>query len=301
MREVTAFGDRRPAQSWDHGRPAHALQQALTGLVTAALALGVIAAEPELTVTLGERMATYAPAALLGLPAATTITVPHDVAYKREMSYRAVPIASVLAGVAADESIRFVAHDGFVATLPAAPLLARGEGAVAYLAVEVPEAPWPPLKAGEAASAGPFYLVWTHPEFAGIGPEQWPYQIARIESVAPLARRYPQLAPGVALSVREPVQRGFSAFEKHCAVCHTLNLGGDATVGPDLNVPYNPTEYMRVDALRRLIRDPQSLRRWPGAKMQGFTPAALSDRELNDLLAYLRYMADRKVPAQVAK
>ena len=50
-----------------------------------------------------------------------------------------------------------------------------------------------------------------------------------------------------------------------------------------------------LDALRRLIRDPQSLRRWPAAKMPAFDVAMLSDRELNDVLAYLRYMANRKV------
>jgi cytochrome c1 len=68
-----------------------------------------------------------------------------------------------------------------------------------------------------------------------------------------------------------------------------------------LNVPYNPTEYLRVDALRRLIRDPQSLRRWQAAKMPRFPLTSLSDRELTDLLAYLRHMADRKVALTPAK
>jgi mono/diheme cytochrome c family protein len=84
-------------------------------------------------------------------------------------------------------------------------------------------------------------------------------------------------------------------------VCHTLNGGGDATVGPDLNIPYNPTEYLRPEALRRLIRDPQALRLWPGAKMPAFDSKALSDRELAEILAYLRHMADRKVAPPVAK
>jgi len=217
------------------------------------------------------------------------------------MSFRAVPIAALLTGVGPDETIRFVANDGFVANLPAAPLLARGAGAVAYLAIEPPDAPWPSLKTGETATAGPFYLVWVRPELGGIRAGQWPYQVARIESVAPLVKRYPMLAPAAGLSAQDPIRHGFAAYEKHCSACHTLNLGGDATVGPDLNVPYNPTEYLRVDALRRLIRDPQSLRRWEAAKMPKFPAATLSDRELTDLLAYLRHMADRKVPVPVAK
>ena len=66
-------------------------------------------------------------------------------------------------------------------------------------------------------------------------------------------------------------------------------------------MPFNATEYLRLDALRRLIRDPQSLRRWPATKMPAFPVSVLSDRDLNDLLAYLRYMANRKVPVAAAK
>jgi mono/diheme cytochrome c family protein len=138
-----------------------------------------------------------------------------------------------------------------------------------------------------------------HPERGNITPEQWPYQVARIEAVAPLLKRYPMLAP--AASAHDAVRRGYAVFEKNCSVCHTLNLGGDATIGPDLNVPYNPTEYMRVDALRRLIRNPQSLRRWPAAKMPAFDAKLLSDRDLTDLLAYLRHMADRKATLPAGK
>ncbi len=258
----------------------------------------VSATEPNLTVTVAGRTTTYAPASLLGMPAATSVAIPNDVAYKREMSFRAVPAASLLGGVAPDDTLRFVASDGFVATIPAALLLARG-GAVAYLAIEPDDAPWPPLKPEGGASAGPFYLVWLNPERADVTPEQWPYQIARIEDVPPLLKRYPMLAP--AASAHDTVRRGYAVFEKNCSVCHTLNLGGDATVGPDLNVPYNPTEYMRIDALRRLIRNPQALRRWPAAKMPAFEPRLLSDRDLTDLLAYLRHMADRKVTVPAGK
>ena len=271
------------------------------GVVGAVLAQAIAASEPELTVVAGGRMATYAPASLLAMPAATQVTIPADVAYKRAMSFRAVPLSALLAGVGPDETIRFVANDGYVANLPAAPLLARGDGAVAYLAIEPPDAPWPPLKPGESATAGPFYVVWVHPESGGVRAGQWPYQVVRVESVAPLVKRYPMLAPAASVSAQNPIRHGFAAYEKHCSACHTLNLGGDARIGPDLNVPYNPTEYLRVDALRRLIRDPQSLRRWEAAKMPKFPAATLSDRELTDLLAYLRHMADRKVALSPAK
>src|SRR5438270_12610043 len=59
-------------------------------------------ANPELTVITGGRKATYAPSGVLAMPAATTVTVPSDVAYKREMKFRAIPAAAILAGVGAD-------------------------------------------------------------------------------------------------------------------------------------------------------------------------------------------------------
>jgi len=273
----------------------------LAGLVFATLAAGAIAAEPLLTVTAGGRTATHTPGSLLAHPAATTITIPQDVSYKRSMTYRAVPIAALLAGVAPNATLRFTASDGFAATLMAAPLLAAGDGARAYLAVEPADAPWPPLNAGDRATAGPFYLVWVRPERGRIVPEQWPYQVAQIEQTLPLAERFPAIAPAAGLAPAGQVNRGFTAFAKNCMVCHTLNLGGDATLGPDLNVPFNPTEYLRADALRRLLRDPQSLRRWPAAKMPAFDTTILSDRELNDILAYLRHMTNRKVPVPAAK
>ena len=275
--------------------------RAALGVVGIVLACGARANEPALTVTTGGNTVSYAPAALLALPAATTVRIPDDVAYKHEMSYHAVPVAAVLPGVRPDETIRLLTRDGFVASLPAATLLAGGEGAVAYLAVESTDAPWPPLKAGDTKTAGPFYLVWLRPERGAIVSEQWPYQIVRIEAVAPLARRYPMLAPAATLSAHNPVRHGFEVYVKNCSVCHTMNLGGDSTIGPDLNVPYNPTEYLRPDALRRLIRDPQSLRKWPETRMPAFSTKVVSDRELTDLLAYLQHMADRKVPTSAVK
>jgi mono/diheme cytochrome c family protein len=271
------------------------------GVFGIGLACCAWANEPALTVTTGGNTVSYAPAALLALPAATTVKIPADVAYKREMSYHAVPVAAVLPGVRPEETIRFVARDGFTASLPAAALLAGGDGAVAYLAVESTDAPWPPLKAGDTTTAGPFYVVWLRPERGAIVREQSPYQVVRIEAVAPLAKRYPMLAPAATLSARNPVRHGFEVYVKNCSVCHTMNLGGDSTVGPDLNVPYNPTEYMRPDALRRLIRDPQSLRKWPDTRMPGFSAKVVSDRELTDLVAYLQHMADRKVPTGAAR
>ncbi|HUH92443.1 MAG TPA: cytochrome c [Casimicrobiaceae bacterium] len=267
----------------------------MSGARAAAVALlfgsiGAASAEPALTVIAGGRTAIYTPTGLLALPSATRVTVQKDVAYQRSMTFRAVPASVVLEGAAADDTVRITAADGFRSALPAAALLASG----AYLAVETPDAPWPPLKAAEAVTAGPFYLVWPQGDRAPTR-ERWPYRIVKMESVAPLAKRFPMMAPAASVPANHPIRTGFAAFQKHCAGCHTVNGGGDSTAGPDLNIPYNPTEYLRPEALRRLIRDPQSLHRWPEGKMPAFDSKTLPDRELAELIAYLRHMADHKI------
>lgn len=250
----------------------------------------------DLTVTVGGRTQKYSTATLLAHPAVTTINVPQDVSYKRAMTYRAIPASVLLAGLPREDTARFVAADGFAASVPSTLLLAQTEDAPrAYLAIEPANAPWPPLKADAKTTAGPFYLVWVRTDRGRISPEQWPYQIASIEDVPPVAVRFAGLVPAAGVPANDPIRRGFAVFSASCLPCHTLNLMGDARVGPDLNVPFSPTEYMREDSLRLQVRNPQALRSWPAAKMPGFDVNAITDRELDDLLAYLYYMSKRKV------
>jgi mono/diheme cytochrome c family protein len=90
------------------------------------------------------------------------------------------------------------------------------------------------------------------------------------------------------------VNQGFTLFQKNCLACHRLNGAGNGQVGPDLNLPFNPTEYFREGYLQRYIRDPQSLRHWPQGKMPGFSASVLPDHELQLLIGYLQHMAQRK-------
>lgn len=280
--------------------PGRSRQLLVMVIATTAIAAGA-AAEPSLTVVAGGKTAIYTAAGLLSLPVATTVTVPADAAYKREMSFRAVPIATLLGGAGADNDMRFFAGDRTTATIRAPLLLSKGPGLVAYLAIETADAPWPPLKAGDAATAGPFHLVWSGTDKAAAAVAPWPSQISRIEELQAAAKRFPMLLPAARVAANHPIRAGFGVFQKQCMPCHTLNGGGDSTLGPDLNVPYNPTEYLRPDALRRLIRDPQSLRHWPETKMPAFDAKTLPDHELAELLAYLRHMADRKVAPPATK
>ncbi|RDI99847.1 cytochrome c [Dyella solisilvae] len=247
----------------------------------------------DLSIDLGHGTRTYSTAQLLARQDVRTISIPVDVAYKRSMRYRAVPLKALLSGAAPDDALLFVANDGFAAEIPAR-LLLKAHGAEAWLAIEEPEHPWPAL-ADDKPGAGPFYLVWTDPQAMRIGPEQWPFQLASIRRLAPVAERFPALNPDPSVRPDSAVARGFAVFQRTCLACHTLNGQGDARLGPDLNIPHSATEYLREDLLRAYIRDPQSLRRWPQARMPGFDRDALSNADLDALLAYLRHMAAHKV------
>lgn len=254
--------------------------------------LSLPAAAAQLTIELDHASKTWQTAQLLKHPEAQDVQIVDDVSYKRNMTYRAVPLAVLLPGLKPANHLQAVALDGFAAELTAAPLLEK-TGARAWLAVEDPAHPWPALAQGKP-SAGPFYLVWTNPQAGHISPEQWPFQISTIKQLQTVAERFPALLPDPKLAADDPVNQGFALFQKNCLACHRLNGAGDAQMGPDLNIPYNPTEYFGGDFLKRYIRDPQSLRHWSQAKMPAFAASVLQDHELDLLVGYLQHMAGRK-------
>ena len=256
-------------------------------------ALSAPAAAADLTIDTGQpRLVTTE--ALLARPDAATITVPDDASYGRAMTYRAVPLAALLGGAPREgEDVSLAASDGFVTNLPGALVAAPGTGeAVPWLAIEPPDAPWPPTPAGKAS--GPFYLVWLDPAASGILREQWPFAVVRIGLVPDAAARWPQLAVDAGVPEASPVRRGQALVMAQCMVCHPVDGGGDAAVGPDLGRPMSPTEYFQPWALKAYIRDPAALRSWSGMQMPGFPPDVLSDADIDAIIDYLGYLAERR-------
>ncbi|WP_042975861.1 c-type cytochrome [Burkholderia sp. AU4i] len=233
---------------------------------------------------------------LLARPDATDIRVPRDIAYGRPMTFRAVPFAALLGDtpLPTDGVLETRAADGFAAQLPLDLVRRRAPaGAVPWLAIEDPAHPWPKLP-GKQVSAGPFYLVWLGPDAASVRGEQWPYQIVRITIESSPLARWPSLAVDAALPADDPARAGLHLFVTQCLACHRLDGAGSSHAGPDLNTPMNPVDYFQPAALRRYIRNPASVRDWPGRVMPAFPPDQLSDRELDQIVAYLAYMARRK-------
>jgi hypothetical protein len=201
--------------------------------------------EPTITVTVGNDTRSFTRGELLARRDAATIAVAQDVTYRVPMTYRAVPVPSLLAGMTLppDSVIEAVTLDGFIAQLPPDLVLNTDENkAVAWLAIEPADHPWPSIP-GKDASAGPFYIVWTGAAVGAIRSEQWPYQVAKLVDQRSPDARWPALTVDSALPPTDPARAGQALFIVQCLPCHKLNGAGASDVGPDLNLPQNPTEY----------------------------------------------------------
>lgn len=260
----------------------------------ALVSLNAHAAEATLEIVSGNQRLSFSQSQLLARADVRTISVT-DSEYKREFTqFKAIPIANLFRGVAISELavVQCNSTDGFSANLEKTRLFsADSKASQAFLAIEDPASPWPRL-AGKTASAGPFYLVWINPEASDIGSEEWPYQIASFHILPDPRGVFPRIYPGADAPAN--VQNGFKSFQKNCFACHRMNGDGAGSIGPDLNVPMNPTDYFDAKALAALIRDPAGVRTWPRRYMRGFSVSAIPDAELEDLIAYLRYMSARK-------
>lgn len=193
-----------------------------------------------------------------------------------------------------DDYVQARATDAFSVAIPARLLAfddpARAE---AFLAIEEPGAPWPAIP-GKPYSAGPFAIVWKLARGVTISSEYWAYRLAALTITDSPTRRWPALAVGPEVPPDSPVRAGLDAFVAVCMACHRFDGAGEGEQGPDLGRPTNPVDVFRPAALRQLIRDPASVRHWPGGKMPGFGPDSLSDADLDAIIAWLGYKARRR-------
>jgi mono/diheme cytochrome c family protein len=259
---------------------------------------GLRPSNPQFVVVNGNQKKIFLRSELLKLPSLKQLSIANDPAYAgHNRTYSAIPVSTLFKGIAVGENsvIAFSCSDGFSALISTKKLLNTDpQQSMAYLAVETTKDPWPPLKPGDAATAGPFYLIWENPDKSNIVTEEWPYQLVSFEVKISEESQYPLLVPGESVPPQSSIEQGYHTFMKNCFACHSLNGEGKDKMGPDLNIPFSPTEYMKPDYLVRLVRDPQGLRHWPQAKMPGFKVASLSEVDLKNLIDYLDFMAKKK-------
>lgn len=255
--------------------------------------------DPEITVLAPGKKILFRRSELLKHKDLTQLEIDADPLFPgKKMHYEAVPVASLFAGIQIpeDATIQYVCSDGFAASLSRKLVLNQSsKGSIAYLAIEKEAEKWPRIDPTKSQTAGTYYLVWKNPKASSIPRESWPYSITGFEVKPSLRANYPAIFPDKSLPENHKVNRGLQAFMKNCFACHTINKQGAGSMGPDLNVPMNPTEYFKASALKIFIRNTQDVRHYPEDRMHPFPKEILSDVELTDLLSYLTYMAQHKV------
>lgn len=237
----------------------------------------------------------YTAEQLLRHPDVIRLTLKKDIVYSdHQLEYTAVPVHSLISKsqIDTDSIIQFKATDGFSAPLPQQELLNKNPNqAIAYVAIEETPGKWPNLK-GRDFSAAPFYLIWVNPDYSNISGESWPFQLAALEIKDAFEHSYPNVVPASDIAKTSDIYAGFQSFVKNCFVCHKMNNEGEGVIGPDLNLPMNPTDYFKDAALKKLIRNPASVRTWQNQLMGSFDESMLSEQELDQLIAYLKHMSN---------
>ena len=124
-----------------------------------------------------------------------------------------------------------------------------------------------------------------------ISQEYWAYHLAALAVTDSPLKRWPGLAVGSDVPAGDRIRTGLDRFIALCMSCHRFNGEGEGNQGPDLGRPMNVTDYFQIPALKKLIRNPASVRQWPEQKMPGFDQVALSDSDLDAMVDWLAYKA----------
>jgi len=209
------------------------------------------------------------------------------------MKFNAIKLCDLLRPfhVHYQDMIELIAIDDFVAVVPASKILScHPNQAIAMLAIESLTHPWPKLKYNNSnqnhpdeGTAGPYQVIWLHPEKSYISNEYWAWKVNKIKIHKRAEDAIDLPRPTVK---NKHIQNGYHMYVSHCMACHTLHHIGKAKIGPDLSKNTFET-FENDEKLRKFIRDPQSVRPKNNDRMSGTDESSLSNTDLNDLILYL--------------
>lgn len=240
-----------------------------------------------------DSLSVYLPDIKASLPEAQTVVVKEDPVFFKSKSYKAIPLQVVLDKFIPaykrldlkQTQIVFECEDGYNPSMSLEKVLQKKS----YLAISDVEAPagqdWiNPKKGTHEMKIAPFYVVYTDVPAKDV-TYKWPYNLVKI-SLSAASKELAVLFP----KDDDTQVKGFELFKVNCLTCHSLNKVG-GKMGPELNFPKSITEYWQVDQIKQFVKAPTSFRN--ECKM----PAVmhLSDKELDEIVNYLKYMAKHKV------
>jgi cytochrome c2 len=252
---------------------------------------------PTLTIESPSKQFSFSRTALFSMQELTQVSMSYNRAYPNvRMTYTAIKLCDLLRrySIKSTDMLEFIAADHFSVLIPATKIIhCSNRSAIGYLAIE-PLNKWPLLNNNTGTTAGPFDVIWVHPEKSYISNEYWSWSVVKIKIHKKLDNKVFLAAPEeLDQTIKNNIKNGYDVYISHCAGCHSINHIGKGVIGPDLNIPKNPVEYYPNDTvLKKFIRDPQSVRVIKNDRMSGSNKQFLSDADLDDLILYLHYMAN---------
>ncbi|MEQ1622395.1 MAG: cytochrome c [Methylococcales bacterium] len=226
---------------------------------------------------------------------AQAIDISHDPVYSSAKKYQAYALADILSQLsitgdqdAADWVIVFTARDGYKVAMSYKDALSE-PGFIAFKDLAAGSDNWQPFQFGKKTiTPEPYYLVWPK---AGLDKWQypWPFQLTSI-ALEPASSYYGKAAP--ANIKNADVKKGFVLFSRYCIRCHSVNLAG-GSVGPELNIPKNISEYFQENELSGFIRNASTYR--AGTQMPSFENL-LSVHDTQLIIDYLKQKKLEKDP-----
>jgi len=225
---------------------------------------------------------------------AQTIDISHDPVYKSAKQYQAYLLSDIINKLAIpdgqqseDWMVVFTATDGYKVAMTYPDAL-QEQGYIAFKDNSAGSNNWLSFKFGKKTiTPEPYYLVWSK---AGLDEWRypWPFQLVTV-SLQPATEYYGAAAP--TNSNNPQVKNGFSLFSRYCIRCHSVNLAG-GSVGPELNIPKNVSEYFKEQELAGFIRNAPAYR--AGTKMPSFE-VLISAEDTQAIVHYLNQKKYEKI------
>ena len=268
----------------------------LHGLITLLLLVVLTAAAHAQSLTVADRQTskTFTAQQLLAAATVRDVAIARDPVFGKAMTYRAIPVGELLKGLSlgTEDYVEFTATDKFSVGVPVRLLQpTHSDGPKPFLAVETPEAKWPPIPEQGKVTPAPFFLIWQDAQPGEISPEYWVYKLAALTVTDSPFKRWPALNVAEDLPATHPARRGLDRYVALCISCHRFNGAGEGEMGPDLGRPMNPVDYFQPQAFRKFLRSSKSVRDWPERKMPSFVEEVMSNEDMEALIAWLTYKA----------
>lgn len=208
-----------------------------------------------------------------------------DPMYEKEKSYDGFALVNVLELGFGDKwkssdytDVAFEALDGYTAVSSTSKLAEPG-GYIVFKDLDYKD--WEPVSIKQT-DPGPFYLVWTGKDQTTANEYPWPWQLSSMNLIK-FEDQYSAVFPS-GVSEGSSVYKGYLIFKGRCIRCHSMN-GEGGKIAPDLNAPQSIVSYRNTYMIKEFIKNPSKYR-----YTQMPDHADLSEKNLDDMIAYFKYM-----------